>query len=366
MRVPLVVLIALLLACSRDASEKTIERALVRAGGAAELAPAVPTTSLPASEVLSMSPAFGIPYRVRAIRRMLLVADQARGPTLHVIDAESGALLRSLGRWGRGPGEFESVVSIDTLKDPSGALSLFDYNQQRITIVAMDSLESSGIHVLETVRLDWRPESVAHLRDGRLLAVNASDSSIVQIIDGNGRRMQHRALATVKVPPNDSLFLRSAYKGRVCGVRGEQAAIAFRFTSNLSIVDIASGRDIAADVPHAFGPSFIETPLIGKRTFKGGAPGVRYAYIDCIATDNAIYALFSGRLVGKYDRSRDNAGRYVHRFDWAGQLTASWKLDHDAFGLAAVGSMLITIAEDDAPALKRTRMPVENPNTGAK
>jgi hypothetical protein len=360
LRHALVFLSAFLPACTGETAEKSIEAALVRAGGRAELAPASSTTPLPASEVLASSPAFGIPYRVRAIRGDLLVADQARGPTLHLVDGETGRLLRSLGRWGRGPGEFESVVSIDTMPGGAGLVSLYDFNLQRITTIAIDSLRDRGIHVVATTRLDWRPESVARLSDGRLLAVNASDSSLVQTIDSSGRILVHRALSTLQVPSADSAFMRTAYKARLCGVRGQQAALAFRFTSNVSIIDLSSGVDVAASVPHTFGPAFIDTPLIGKRTFKGGAPGVRYAYIDCVATNSAVYALFGGRLIGKYDRAFDNAGRYVHRFDWSGRLTASWRLDHDAFGLAVIDSTLITIAEEDKPVLRKVRIPADS------
>ncbi|MBL0939462.1 MAG: hypothetical protein IBJ03_11235 [Gemmatimonadaceae bacterium] len=359
MRLLLALTFTVLLGCSEEAAEKAIESALVRAGGAAELVAPPGTTLLPASELFAASPAFGIPYRVRAIRGDLLVADQARGPRIHLVDGETGALLRSLGRSGRGPGEFESVVSIDTLAGVNGVVSLYDYNQQRITTVSTDSLQSRGIHVVETTRLDWRPESVARLLDGRLVATNASDSSVLQIIDSSGRRIEHLALPALRVPLADSHFLRTAYKARICGVRNNHIALALRYTPRMAIVDVASKRDIAASVPHSFSSSFIDTPLIGRRMFKGGAPGVRYAYIDCVATDDAIYALFSGRLIGKYDRATNNAGRYVHRFDWSGRHTASWQLDHDAYAFAVLNSFLITIAEGEVPTLRRTRMPVD-------
>lgn len=350
-------LVCCVTACSEKAAEDFIEDAMVRRAGMAELEAPPGTVALPASTLLSASPSFGMPYRVWTVRGQLLVADQASESTLHVLDGSTGALRRSLGRRGRGPGEFESIVGVDTAHGVSGIVNLYDYNLQRVTAVSMDSLVTRGIYVVGTRRLVWRPESVAGLVNGQLLAVNASDSSVAQVIDSTGELISHLALSSLEVPPEDSIFLRSAYKARVCGVRGNRAALAFRFTSQLVIVDAESRRDVAASVPHRFGPSFIDLPIIGRRTFKGGAPGVRYAYLDCVATDQAIYALFSGRLIGKYDRASDNAGKFVHRFDWSGRLTASWELDHDAFSLAVMDSMLVTIAEEGVPTLRRTRIP---------
>lgn len=364
-RVPITAVLAVCLvccvtACSEKAAEDFIEDAMVRRAGAAEIEAPPGTVALPASTLLSASPSFGMPYRVWTVRGQLLVADQASGSTLHVLDGSTGALRRSVGRRGRGPGEFESVVSVDTANGVSGIVNLYDYNLQRVTAVSTDSLVTRGMHVLSTRRLNWRPESLAGLTDGRIFAVNASDSSVAQVIDSTGQLLRHLALSSLRVPPADSPFLRSAYKARVCGVHGTRAALAFRYTSQLVIADAESRRDVAANVPHRFGPSFIDLPIMGRRIFKGGAHGVRYAYLNCVATDQAIYALFSGRLIGKYDRAGDNAGRFVHRFDWSGRLTASWELDHDAFSLAVMDSMLVTIAEEDVPTLRRTRIPIDH------
>jgi len=350
-------LLSFVTACSERVAEDFIEDALVRRAGAAELTAVPGTVQLPASTLLAASPAFGMPTRVWAIRDQLLVADQARGPTLHVIDGATGALRRSVGRWGRGPGEFESVVAVDTVAGMHGIASLYDYNLQRITYVAIDSLFTRGIHVVGTAALGMRPESLAWQQDGRLIMANASDSSIAQRLDSVGARLNHVPLASLRVPSSDSLFLRTAYRARVCGVRGTRASLAFRYSSQVVVADIGTNRDVAANVPHAFGPSFIDLPIVGRRLFKGGAPGVRYAYIDCDASEDAIYALFSGRLIGKYDRARDNAARFVHRFDWSGRLTAAWQLDHDAFALAVLDSNLVTISTDEVPTLRRTRMP---------
>jgi hypothetical protein len=48
----------------------------------------------------------------------------------------------------------------------------------------------------------------------------------------------------------------------------------------------------------------------------------------------SLFALFSGRLRSEYEASARSSGRYVHEFDWAGELKRVFRLDRDIRSIA--------------------------------
>lgn len=341
------------LACeSKRSGEQIIQNAMIEAGGVAEL-PEPNGAHRLTSRVLSSDSALGLPYIVRIAGGLMLVADAAQGPRLHVFDASSGVHLRSVGRPGQGPGEFEGIASIGVDSVGRNAIYVFDYDLLRITTIDAEALRHSGVDVIRTVQLAGRPSSVAALSNGRWFATNANDSTLYQIADSSGT-LRSVYVRSFDIPSQDSIELRKAYKGRVCGTNETRIAVAFSHFSHVSIMDLADATEVAANTPHAFRPTFIEHPLLlgAVRTFKGGAPGVRHAYLDCESTSARIYALFSGRLKGK-GALKANFGRFIHEFDWTGRLLRVLVLDHDAISIAVSGVSLITVGEDgDVPVLR--------------
>lgn len=74
-------------ACSQESTEKSIEAALVRRGGPAELQPAPGTLALQPSEVLSKTAAFGMPYRQRCCAEFKVRRTRSNSPPrLHHAD----------------------------------------------------------------------------------------------------------------------------------------------------------------------------------------------------------------------------------------------------------------------------------------
>jgi len=57
--------------------------------------------------------------------------------------------------------------------------------------------------------------------------------------------------------------------------------------------------------------------------------GRRNAYRSCSATQDLLFALFSGRLDSAYEGGARQSGRFVHVFDWEGELRAVFELDRD-------------------------------------
>ena len=70
-----------------------------------EVMPADGTITLKAT-VLNASSALALPSGLGVVGQYLVVIDDASDSVLHVLDRHDGTWMRSLGRRGRGPGEF--------------------------------------------------------------------------------------------------------------------------------------------------------------------------------------------------------------------------------------------------------------------
>jgi hypothetical protein len=108
-------------------------------------------------------------------------------------------------------------------------------------------------------------------------------------------------------------------------------AAAARYAGRLKILRRDGSREVDAQVPDAFDPSYTVVHDRGEPKMLRDAHS-RLAYID-VATDSAfIYALFSGRTesdVGMY-----LAARMIHVFDWRGRLIDRYELPNNAIALA--------------------------------
>lgn len=333
---------------------------MVKEGGVGELPVPTGKKLRLTSQVLVDGPVIGIPYRIHVVKNALVVSDQARGPMFHIFGQESGELWRSLGRAGRGPGDFESAMSVfESREDPSSTF-IFDGNLSRVTEVATDSLKTIGIFVKRTFVVDGRPSSVIPIGNSRFLTTNSDRSTVLNIFDAAVGKNILDIPVPFLVAARDSSFLQQAFVSKACSASNEKVAVVFLKTARLAIVDVTSGIAKLADTPYSFDPTFIDNPLIRTRMYKGGARGVRNAYVDCTSNERSIFALFSGRLIGKFRKEVDNAGRIIHEFDWTGKFIQTIELDHDAFGIALYGNRLFTITEAELPQVRVQILPMDN------
>lgn len=84
-------------------------------------------------------------------------------------------------------------------------------------------------------------------------------------------------------------------------------------------------------------------------------PGLdlRFGYVAVAATDDRIYALFSGRITAAFGREAPY-GEYVHVYDWNGEMQGVLKLDRASVGIAVdpEGEALYATTEDPRPAVR--------------
>ncbi len=145
-------------------------------------------------EVVSSAVAIGMPSGILWAAGHLWISDLSHDPAIHLLDAETRTLKRSMGRRGDGPGEFQSVPQL--LLDPrdeSGAAWGWDGGPGRLTRLEPDvpagSLEvvrvapSEAETVVGGVRVPWRMIWLDH---GVLIGVNASEQDRFSFISPDG------------------------------------------------------------------------------------------------------------------------------------------------------------------------------------
>lgn len=139
-----------------------------------------------------------------------VIGVDSRSATLHVFDS-TGALVRSIGRRGHGPGEFQEVS--DVFEVPSSGVAIYDQVTKRLTLMgrdgstywthlldrwpntqsmrvigAFDSSEFVGVQVRETA---WSPGQPAFVDDSIDVLVGTPDSTPRTILTLAGRQSLH-------------------------------------------------------------------------------------------------------------------------------------------------------------------------------
>ncbi len=78
----------------------------------------------------------------------------------------------------------------------------------------------------------------------------------------------------------------------------------------------------------------------------------RFGYVDVDATEETIFALYSGRTLEDF-RSSASLGEFVHLFRWNGTFQAAYQLDTPVLTVAVepAGRHLYAIRHEPEPAV---------------
>lgn len=292
--------------------------------------------------VLSESDELALPTRLRVVGDYLAVLDAASDSVLHVIDRHRGMWVRSVGRRGRGPGEFEGAWSLEPAGDLSRAVWVYDLPLRRLTLVPLE----------QGSRSPAGPGRMVHLTEGAVVTGPhwlAPDTIVtpgffldarLAVFDSAGRRLgglgQSRFQASPPQPMQASQAILAAHPER------RRFAIANRYVSWIELLEV--------DGPPG---AVIAGPIAVNRD----RPSVeldRFAYIDVAATRRHIVALFSGRERKDFG-SRASFGACLHVFDWEGAFEGAFRLDSDVLAIATdgEGDFVYALRHDPLPAVVR-------------
>jgi hypothetical protein len=289
------------------------------------------------AELLSEEPAIGLPVQLQLSEGALWVADMSADPGLHLLDAATGELVYSAGRVGQGPGEFSaSPFGLEVRPtDGSGAIWAWDMKTQRLNRFEPRPLREFE---LVTITLQGTPivSRVAWVGPSRIVGVAASAEARFALFSASGER--ERVVAGVLLGSDDiplDLRVRATEYINVRTWPGRGFVIAHGAAGRIEYYNADAEFVRMATVPFPSEPVF-ERDDTGKVTFNRD----RRWYVNCAATRDLLFALFSGRSRTEYDweGNQDDwetsqSAQYVHVFDWAGQLRAVYHLDRDVVAI---------------------------------
>ena len=87
-------------------------------------------------------------------------------------------------------------------------------------------------------------------------------------------------------------------------------------------------------------------------------PDLRFGYIDITSTDDNVFALFSGRT-RQGSEGTASFGRFLHVYDWNGQLIRVFELDADLIALTVTpdGSRVFALRHEPLASVVRYEIP---------
>lgn len=202
-----------------------------------------------------------------------------------------------------------------------------------------------------SVRVPGPPLHVRWLTDSTLIAVGFFEEGRFLLLDRNGEVI--RALGVIPladhIPPVAAQ--QALQPSLATRPRGTHVVIGSRYASRLDIYDVKSGELVPARSPAGFGPPLTVIRRGDLPVFVSDAH-TRFGYLDVTATNDRIYALFSGRTRAGFP-GRANMGSEIHIFDWAGELQGAVSLDCEAVHIVVnVGDQLLyAISHNPQPAV---------------
>lgn len=301
--------------------------------------------------VLNASDRLGLPGAIERAGDYLVLTDGVGEAALHVIDRTTGKIRGSFGREGEGPGEYRAPRSIDP-EPGENAFWVFDIGLQRLTHIelrdGLPAVKPADSEVL-TLRASAPTTDPIRLQGGRLLALGFFPDGRLAEFDGAGS-----LLRTVgSLPPNPERIppsvLQQVYQGRMKARPDRQLlAIGTRYAGFIEIYGADGTLARRVSGPLSVGLRFqVQETAHGPVMASG--EDLRFGYIDVAATQDRIYALFSGRTRAGFP-GRANYGEYVHVFNWEGEFLEALHLDADV--------LAITVDEQEGALYAVRHLPV--------
>jgi hypothetical protein len=294
--------------------------------------------------VVSEASSLAIPTRLIVDDRWIFVLDAASDSVLHQFRRDDGALYQSLGRRGRGPGEFRGAWSL-SYDRASGDAWVYDVSLARLTRIVVPRSGAQPAHAGPSFQLTAQGTATdaVWLDSTRLLVPGFYRDARVAILDGAGRRV-------AGIGPG--LTRRSRTIPQVSQARaalhsdGQLAVLANRHMASIELIDLE--RATTTTVP---GP-------VALSRGSGPAGLGAIAYVDVTVTATSIYALFSGRDPATSGQ-RASFGDRIHVFGWDGTLERTLRLDGDVIAIAVTedGSAIYALRHEPRPALVRFDLP---------
>ena len=307
-------------------------------------------------EVLGEGTELGLPFPFRVVGEHVVIADRASDAVIKVLDRHDGTLVRSFGRQGAGPGEYEGIWSLATVPGAADEFWIWDVGLRRLTHVDLgDDFAGGGepgdrsvnvmteVPVLDPVLMGDRWVTLGFLETGRLA-----------YFTGGGELMQ----TVGALPPGDDdlpAAVRQQVNQSYLAAKPDRSllAVATRHFDRLEIYRPDGTMVVRKVGPFGIEPTY-EVRIRDDNAGMATGSDLRFGYVGLAATDERIYALFSGRTRAGFP-GEANFGEYVHVYDWDANLLGVLELDAAAISLDVdpENRTLYTLRHNPTPAVMR-------------
>jgi hypothetical protein len=292
----------------------------------------------------------GRPSQLAVSDSTLWIGDEAGDPFIHLIDRSDGHLMRSFGRHGEGPGDFQGLFGLVRRPADTDAIWASDVSLRRLTRFGTNPLVLSRV-----IRFPLAGPQVQWLNRNQLVLVSSSDSMRLTIFDTAGAVVRY---ATGPLLGNDSIPLdirvRVSNDLNACSQPGGiHFAIVFTDAGRGEIYDSALHRAASLSVPYPSDGDFVRDGT----THIWSLHVPRIYYIACAATPRYLYAAFAGRQQKVGATSFAANARYVHVYSWTGHLVRVLELDHDALAIAMDGDTTLYAIGLKSDSIFKYRVP---------
>lgn len=308
----------------------------------------------------------GLAGRLAVLGDKLVVIDAYGDSAIHVVRRADGEPLQHFGRRGQGPGEFDGASSVDPVSGRDDAFWVFDTALARLTLVELTSdngVATANRDVFINIQAEASVIDVVSIGDG---FVSTGFFSVGRLgrFDAEGKLIE-----TVGEVPETSTgtfpaaVRQQAYQPTLQpNPSRTMLVIGTRHSDQLEIYQ-ADGTPVQrVDGPFRFEPADFDMAQSGEQVTMVEGIELRYGYVSVAATDDRIYALFSGRTNAAFEIEAPY-GEYVHVYDWDGELHDVLKLDRASLGIAVDphGEELYATTEDPQPAVRVYSLPKTEP-----
>ncbi|SHM59068.1 TolB-like 6-blade propeller-like [Cyclobacterium lianum] len=254
---------------------------------------------------------------------------------LHVIDPESETLIKTMGKDVFGPGEISTAYQLEKGKSVN-EIWVYDHTQKLIALFDLESPDELYQKAFRQPQNMYLATDIRWFSDDKLICRLADGDDKYVLYDTLGNQLTtygtwSQLIADPSLPPN---VIKSVHQGRTSfNPAQKKYVLGGRFRDFIEILDLSSGEIISTRGPEHVIPAFVVDYSAGYPMAQFTDRSLSSYYMDIIAGDEYIYALYFGKSADLYYKNGE-LSKEIFVFDYDGKLVKTYTLDYSLVSLA--------------------------------